>query len=78
MRCTADRETPLGVTGDHDWVLVSRRSAEAVVDGGHDLLWGCPCGEFRWTSYADWEGRRPIADMTEAEVQEREAKLPRP
>ena len=47
----------------HDWVLVSADPRVEVTDmernmmreHGRELLWACPCGEFKWTSYADWE-----------------------
>ena len=43
----------------HDWVLVPKEFAQ-VKPGtrAEGLLWACPCGEFRWTSYAEWEARQ--------------------
>lgn len=33
-------------------------SATAVLlDTSESVLWACPCGEFKWTSYAEWENR---------------------
>ncbi len=58
MRCTAGKETPLGITGGHDWVLVRRGElAETLGPAKAKLLWACPCSEFKWTSYAEWEAR---------------------
>lgn len=49
MKCLAHiTDNPEG----HDWVLVVHE-----LEGGHKLLWACPCSEFKWTSYAEWEGR---------------------
>lgn len=57
MKCTAENDD---WRKGHDWVLVSGRGGvvlEVVVGGKEQLklLWACPCGEFKWTSYADWE-----------------------
>ncbi|KKL88505.1 hypothetical protein LCGC14_1924030 [marine sediment metagenome] len=59
MRC-ADLATAAGDTG-HDWVLVPQEYADSVsAEGGQrhwtHILWACPCGEFRWTSYVEREG----------------------
>ena len=58
MTCTYGKETPLGIVGGHDWVLAFPPEALSVSDGkpkALSLLWACPCGEFRWTNYAEWE-----------------------
>lgn len=72
MKCTAGKETPLGVVGDHDWVLVppAHVNPKGSVEG---LLWACPCSEFKWTSYTEWEKRQNLERATakmEANVRE--------
>ena len=62
MKCTYGKETPLGIVGEHDWVLVPRPPSAYMDDAPENLLWACPCGEFKWTSYADWEKGRKIAE----------------
>ena len=53
-------------TGDgHDWVLVLRQDY-TMLTGEYNtgkLLWACPCGEFKWTSYTEWEKRKGEQDM---------------
>ncbi|MCH7577396.1 MAG: hypothetical protein IH822_06335 [Chloroflexi bacterium] len=65
MKCTFGVDADAGLTG-HDWVLVANRSADITVDNDKGLLWACPCGEFRWTSYAEWEPSdpQPMVAMT--------------
>ena len=56
-----DVRTNIGVCpncGRFDWVLVANRSADITVDNDKGLLWACPCGEFKWTSYAEWEKKQ--------------------
>lgn len=73
MKCSKEADRPVSgaVIIGHDWVLVSRGSAEEVVHADSGLLWACPCGEFRWTSYAKWEARpkpeqqRPGGNVTQ-------------
>ena len=56
--------------GRFAWVLVSVAyvSGEHVIPAAFNnevpdrLLWACPCGEFRWTSYAEWADRE-LADL---------------
>lgn len=61
MKCLAPLKPRFSGGWDgHDWVLVSGRGGVAleVMVGGKEqlrLLWACPCGEFKWTSYAEWE-----------------------
>ena len=55
MKCTAENDD---WRAGHDWVLVANRSADITVDNDKGLLWACPCGEFKWTSYAEWERSR--------------------
>lgn len=59
MKCTANKATALGVTGDHDWVLVQEPLLpwEVAARAGK-LLWACPCEAFKWTSYAEWAQRQ--------------------
>ncbi len=59
MKCTFGKEKTESIFGSHDWVLVPQEYADSVsAEGGKrhwtHVLWACPCGEFRWTSYADW------------------------
>ena len=59
-----DVRTNIGVCpncGRFDWVLVANRSADITVDNDKGLLWACPCGEFKWTSYAEWEKGQSLA-----------------
>ena len=59
MKCLAHiTDNPEG----HDWVLVANRSADITVDNDKGLLWACPCGEFKWTSYAEWEAAKASQD----------------
>ena len=54
MKCTGEHDD--WREGGHDWVLVAWHHGLLAQSGaGGELLWACPCGEFRWTSYADWE-----------------------
>lgn len=48
MKCT-----DLGA--GHDWELVPTKHLVGwkPEEGNVRLLWACPCGEFRWTSYAE-------------------------
>ena len=57
MKCNAENDD---WRAGHDWVLVANRSADITVDNDKGLLWACPCGEFKWTSYAEWEKGREI------------------
>ena len=61
MKCV---NTPAG----HDWVLVPQDDTDYFAQGGagieHKLLWACPCGEFKWTSYAEWEKGQEMEVMT--------------
>ena len=55
-----------GHVHEHDWVLVRQIGGGTtfVSRGGKNgrvpvaFLWACPCGEFKWTSYAEWESGR--------------------
>ena len=53
--------------GRYDLVLVASCSADITVDNDKGLLWACPCGEFKWTSYAEWEkkqnSKKAMADI---------------
>ena len=65
MKCLAH------ITGNpdgHDWVLVPAAGHQDIVSLGtsRQLLWACPCGEFKWTSYAEWEKSREIAEPAKA------------
>lgn len=52
--------------GRFEWVLASVSTEDGAVSVpgvlwasgpvSPRLLWACPCGEFQWTSYAEWEG----------------------
>ena len=59
MKCTFTNV--FGVDG-HDWVLVHTEMdmRRDYARRPTDLLWACPCGEFKWTSYAEWERGREI------------------
>lgn len=42
------------LSGGHDWALVPQPEVAWHMQSVK-LLWACPCGEFRWTGYAEWE-----------------------
>ena len=47
-----------GHVHEHDWTLVEAWATgirSGRMNDPEQLLWACPCGEFKWTSYADWE-----------------------
>lgn len=48
--------------GRFDWVLVEHIPAAA---GSYRILWACPCGEFKWTSYAEWKAAKESVPETE-------------
>ena len=55
MKCTMDQHDFVGEAG-HDWTLVPAEVfLENPLTATEGLLWACPCGEFKWTSYAEWE-----------------------
>ena len=55
MKCLAHiTDNPDG----HDWVLVPDPQPFYTVMESNKLLWACPCSEFKWTSYAEWEKGR--------------------
>ena len=61
MRCKAAEHAAMDGDG-HDWVPVPRDAyADLGVMGKYPgkRLWECPCDAFKWTSYAEWEGRQP-------------------
>ena len=57
MRCTT-QPGDIDPAYGHDWVLVSFDAYAHIAEPGIKLLWACPCGEFRWTSYTEWESRQ--------------------
>ncbi len=64
MKCTYDPYNPDG-PGDHDWMLVPQEYADIVsAEGGQrhwtHILWACPCSDFKWTNYAEWDGRQKV------------------
>ena len=63
MKCT-NGALSIGERPDgHDWVLVHRHDkadGDRLVDS--EFLWACPCDAFKWTSYAEWEKGREIAE----------------
>ena len=81
MKCVAN----VGKARGHDWALVSasphieHTSVERnmVRDSALEALWACPCGEFKWTSYAEREqmlqGVPIAAKSDQAKEQERDA-----
>ena len=55
MKCTDDLDRSVnGVLIGHDWVLVDFMLVEQSAHLER-VLWACPCGEFKWTGYAEWE-----------------------
>ena len=65
MRCTIDTFDTNSISGySHDWVLVSnpRDFDEVEIN---KLLWACPCGEFKWTSYAEWDAAKRDKELAD-------------
>lgn len=54
MKCTDGKQYSMDV---HSWVLVPQELRIGTIDQLQKFLWACPCGEFKWTSYAEWETR---------------------
>lgn len=53
MKCVAN----VGKARGHDWELL-QEDRQYPLGTGNQLLWACPCGQFQWTSYAEWEKRQ--------------------
>ena len=71
--CCKMDASDFGHVHSHAWVLVDFMLVEQSAHLER-VLWACPCGEFKWTSFAEWErGQNSKIAMAEIEADLRRA-----